>query len=73
MKNKKILYWAIVVVFAVFLFGLNAVVFFGTDKQLEQIYCSSELYYGFVFMVLAISFTVMGILFDNFFQSNKEF
>ena len=63
MENKKILYWSIVVALAGFLFGFDTVVISGADKQLQQLWGSSDLYHGLVVMSSALWGTVIGALF----------
>jgi len=63
MKNKKILYWSIVVALAGFLFGFDTVVISGADKQLQQLWGSSDLYHGLVVMSSALWGTVIGAIF----------
>lgn len=63
MKNKKILYWSIVVALAGFLFGFDTVVISGADKQLQQLWGSSDLYHGLVVMSSALWGTVIGAVF----------
>jgi len=63
MKNKKIIYWSIVVALAGFLFGFDTVVISGADKQLQQLWGSSDLYHGLVVMSSALWGTVIGAIF----------
>lgn len=63
MKNKKIVYWSIVVALAGFLFGFDTVVISGADKQLQQLWGSSDLYHGLVVMSSALWGTVIGAIF----------
>lgn len=63
MGNKKILYWSIVVALAGFLFGFDTVVISGADKQLQQLWNSSDLYHGLVVMSSALWGTVIGAIF----------
>lgn len=63
MKNKKILYWSIVVALAGFLFGFDTVVISGADKQLQQLWGTSDLYHGLVVMSSALWGTVIGSIF----------
>ncbi|KDN56232.1 sugar porter family MFS transporter [Flavobacterium seoulense] len=63
MKNKKILYWSIVVALAGFLFGFDTVVISGADKQLQELWGSSDLYHGLVVMSSALWGTVIGAIF----------
>jgi len=66
MKNKKILYWSIVVALAGFLFGFDTVVISGADKQLQQLWGSSDLYHGLVVMSSALWGTVIGAIFGSY-------
>ena len=66
MNNKKILYWSIVVALAGFLFGFDTVVISGADKQLQQLWGSSDLYHGLVVMSSALWGTVIGALFGSY-------
>ncbi|SHL37714.1 sugar porter family MFS transporter [Flavobacterium xanthum] len=66
MNNKKILYWSIVVAFAGFLFGFDTVVISGADKQLQQLWGSSNLFHGLVVMSSALWGTVIGAIFGAF-------
>lgn len=62
MKNNKLLYWSIVVALAGFLFGFDTVVISGADKQLQQLWNSSDLFHGLVVMASALWGTVLGSL-----------
>ncbi|MBF2708853.1 sugar porter family MFS transporter [Flavobacterium soyangense] len=66
MKNSKILYWSIIVAFAGFLFGFDTVVISGADKQLQQLWGSSDLFHGLVVMSSALWGTVIGAIFGSF-------
>nr|WP_262494847.1 sugar porter family MFS transporter [Flavobacterium branchiophilum] len=66
MNNKKILYWSIVVALAGFLFGFDTVVISGADKQLQQLWGSSDLYHGLVVMSSALWGTVIGAIFGSY-------
>ncbi|WP_289058373.1 sugar porter family MFS transporter [uncultured Flavobacterium sp.] len=63
MKNKRILYWSIVVALAGFLFGFDTVVISGADKQLQELWHSSDIYHGLVVMSSALWGTVIGAIF----------
>ncbi|KRD12407.1 MFS transporter [Flavobacterium sp. Root901] len=63
MKDKKILYWSVVVALAGFLFGFDTVVISGADKQLQQIWHTSDLYHGLIVMSSALWGTVLGAVF----------
>ena len=60
MKNNKLIYWSIVVALAGFLFGFDTVVISGADKQLQQLWGSSDLFHGMVVMASALWGTVLG-------------
>lgn len=66
MNNKKILYWSIIVAFAGFLFGFDTVVISGADKQLQQLWGSSDLFHGLVVMSSALWGTVIGAIFGSY-------
>lgn len=66
MKNKKIVYWSIVVALAGFLFGFDTVVISGADKQLQQLWGTSDLYHGLVVMSSALWGTVIGAIFGAY-------
>jgi len=66
MNNKKILYWSVIVAFAGFLFGFDTVVISGADKQLQQLWGSSDLFHGLVVMSSALWGTVIGAIFGSF-------
>jgi sugar porter (SP) family MFS transporter len=59
----KLLYWSIVVALAGFLFGFDTVVISGADRQLQQIWHSSDLFHGLVVMSTALWGTVIGAIF----------
>lgn len=65
MKNKKIFYWSIVVALAGFLFGFDTVVISGADKQLQNLWQTSDLYHGLVVMSSALWGTVIGAIFGS--------
>lgn len=62
MKNNKLIYWSIVVALAGFLFGFDTVVISGADKQLQQLWGSSDLFHGMVVMASALWGTVLGAI-----------
>ena len=66
MNNRKILYWSIIVAFAGFLFGFDTVVISGADKQLQQLWGSSDLFHGLVVMSSALWGTVIGAIFGSY-------
>ncbi|MCZ8197560.1 MAG: sugar porter family MFS transporter [Flavobacterium sp.] len=63
MKNSKLLYYSIVVALAGFLFGFDTVVISGADKQLQNLWHSSDLFHGLVVMSSALWGTVLGAIF----------
>jgi MFS transporter, SP family, arabinose:H+ symporter len=65
MNNSKLLYWSIIVALAGFLFGFDTVVISGADKQLQQIWNSSDLFHGMVVMSSALWGTVIGAIFGS--------
>jgi len=65
-KNSKLLYWSVVVALAGFLFGFDTVVISGADKQLQELWQSSDLFHGMVVMATALWGTVIGAVFGSF-------
>jgi MFS transporter, SP family, arabinose:H+ symporter len=65
MNNSKLLYWSIIAALAGFLFGFDTVVISGAEKQLQQIWSSSELFHGMVVMSSALWGTVIGAIFGS--------
>lgn len=70
MDPKKLYYWSIVVALAGFLFGFDTVVISGADKQLQQIWGTSDLFHGLVVMSMALWGTVLGAISGSF-PTNK--
>ena len=66
MNTSKLYYWSVVVALAGFLFGFDTVVISGADKQLQQLWGSSDLFHGIVVMSMALWGTVLGALFGSF-------
>lgn len=66
MKNTKLLYWSVVVALAGFLFGFDTVVISGADKQLQQLWHSTDLFHGLVVMSSALWGTVIGAIFGSY-------
>lgn len=60
--QNKILYWSITVALAGFLFGFDTVVISGAERQLQELWHSSNLFHGFVVMSMALWGTVIGAL-----------
>ncbi len=65
MSQRKLLFWSITVALAGFLFGFDTVVISGADKQLQELWSTSDLFHGFVVMSMALWGTVIGALFGN--------
>ncbi len=70
MKNSKLVYYSIVVALAGFLFGFDTVVISGADKQLQNLWSSSDLFHGLVVMSSALWGTVLGSIFGAY-PTNK--
>lgn len=66
MNKRKILYWSIIAALSGFLFGFDTVVISGADKQLQQLWGSSDLFHGLVVMSSALWGTVIGAIFGSF-------
>jgi MFS transporter, SP family, arabinose:H+ symporter len=66
MNSYKLIYWSVVVALAGFLFGFDTVVISGADKQLQQLWNSSDLFHGVVVMSTALWGTVIGSIFGSF-------
>lgn len=66
MNSSKLLYWSVVVALAGFLFGFDTVVISGADKQLQQIWQTSDLFHGLVVMSMALWGTVIGAIFGSY-------
>lgn len=64
--NTKLIFWSIVVALAGFLFGFDTVVISGADKQLQQLWGSSDLFHGLVVMSSALWGTVIGAIFGSY-------
>ena len=65
MTSSKLYYWSIVVAMAGFLFGFDTVVISGADRQLQDLWQSSDLFHGLVIMSMALWGTVIGALFGS--------
>ena len=65
MNHSKLLFWSIVVAMAGFLFGFDTVVISGADKQLQQLWGTSDLFHGLVVMAMALWGTVIGAIFGS--------
>jgi sugar porter (SP) family MFS transporter len=62
---NKILLWSIVAALAGFLFGFDTVVISGADKQLQELWGSSDVFHGTVVMAMALWGTVIGAIFGG--------
>lgn len=62
---NKILIWSVVAAMAGFLFGFDTVVISGADKQLQQLWNSSDAFHGSVVMGMALWGTVVGAIFGG--------
>ena len=65
MKNTKILFWSVTVALAGFLFGFDTVVISGAERQLQELWNSSNQFHGLI-MSTALWGTVVGALFGSF-------
>ncbi|MEM8845962.1 MAG: sugar porter family MFS transporter [Bacteroidota bacterium] len=61
--ERKILWIAIIVALAGFLFGFDTVVISGADKKLQALWNSSDTFHGVVVMGMALWGTVIGAIF----------
>lgn len=62
---NKILYWAMTVAVAGFLFGFDTAVISGADKPTQELWQSSPLFHGLLVMSSALWGTVLGALFGS--------
>jgi len=62
---NKILLWSVTAALAGFLFGFDTVVISGADKQLQQLWHSSDAFHGTVVMAMALWGTVIGAIFGG--------
>lgn len=62
---NKILVWSITAAMAGFLFGFDTVVISGADKQLQELWGTSDAYHGIVVMTMALWGTVAGAIFGG--------
>ena len=69
MNNTKKFYWSLVVALSGFLFGFDAVVISGVDKQLQQLWHSSDLFHGIVVMSMALWGTVIWVFISEIFPN----
>lgn len=62
---KKIFVWSIIAALAGFLFGFDTVVISGADKQLQELWGTSDAFHGSVVMAMALWGTVVGAIFGG--------
>ncbi len=62
---NKILIWSVTAALAGFLFGFDTVVISGADKQLQNLWHSSDAFHGSVVMAMALWGTVIGAIFGG--------
>lgn len=62
---NKILVWSISAALAGFLFGFDTVVISGADKQLQELWNTSDAFHGSVVMAMALWGTVIGAIFGG--------
>ena len=62
---NKIVLWSLCAAFAVFLFGFDTVVISGAEKQLQQIWHSSDAFHGTYVIGMALWGTVAGAVFGG--------
>ncbi len=62
---NKILIWSVTAALAGFLFGFDTVVISGADKQLQELWRSSDAFHGSVVMGMALWGTVVGAIFGG--------
>ncbi len=62
---NKITLWSIIVALAGFLFGFDTVVISGADRQLQDLWGSSDVFHGSVVMAMALWGTVIGAMFGG--------
>lgn len=63
--NSKLLYWAITVALAGFLFGFDTAVISGADQPIQKLWGTSPLFHGTFIMSMALWGTVFGALFGG--------
>lgn len=63
---NKIVIWSISAALAGFLFGFDTVVISGADKQLQELWNTSDAFHGSVVMAMALWGTVVGAIFGGF-------
>ena len=62
---NKIVIWSISAALAGFLFGFDTVVISGADKQLQELWNTSDAFHGSVVMAMALWGTVVGAIFGG--------
>ncbi|EIJ37470.1 MFS transporter, sugar porter family [Galbibacter orientalis DSM 19592] len=62
---NKLIVWSISAALAGFLFGFDTVVISGADKQLQELWNSSDAFHGSVVMAMALWGTVVGAIFGG--------
>ncbi|MFP5438248.1 MAG: sugar porter family MFS transporter [Bacteroidia bacterium] len=62
---NKIIIWSVIAALAGFLFGFDTVVISGADKQLQELWHSSDAFHGSVVMGMALWGTVVGAIFGG--------
>lgn len=67
---NKIFVWSISAALAGFLFGFDTVVISGADKQLQELWGTTDAFHGSVVMAMALWGTVVGAIFGGF-PTNK--
>lgn len=64
-EMNKLTLWSISAALAGFLFGFDTVVISGADKQLQELWNTSDAFHGSVVMAMALWGTVVGALFGS--------
>lgn len=64
-QMNKIFTWSISAALAGFLFGFDTVVISGADKQLQELWQTSDAFHGSVVMAMALWGTVVGAIFGS--------
>ena len=63
---RQIFFWSLVAALAGLLFGFDTVVISGADKELQNLWQSSDAFHGSVVMAMALWGTVVGALFGGY-------
>lgn len=66
---NKLTLWSICAALAGFLFGFDTVVISGADKQLQELWGTSDAFHGSVVMAMALWGTVVGAIFGGIFTN----